>query len=185
MTDNNFNMHYVCTHEEAQKLIDESNVFLVSNCGCRENKGNCERSRMDVCLSLVENNSGSGSNQHEVDRDFANKLILEAREKLLVTRPFRDPENRNIIAGICFCCDDCCSYFNDENEISDKGRYIEKTDLSRCTNCCLCVDACFFKARTFKQDRLQIDSSRCYGCGNCRIVCSVNCIKMVEREKGK
>lgn len=37
-------IHYVCTHEEAERLIRTSSWFSISNCGCRESRGTCGRS---------------------------------------------------------------------------------------------------------------------------------------------
>jgi len=45
-----YNQHYVCTLDEARRIIAAHDQFSVSNCGCREAKGVCGRSRMDVCL---------------------------------------------------------------------------------------------------------------------------------------
>jgi hypothetical protein len=50
MSEKEIPIHYVCTHEKAQELINQNKQFWVSNCGCREGKGGCKRSRMDICL---------------------------------------------------------------------------------------------------------------------------------------
>jgi len=40
-------LHYVCTHDEARRLIAAHDRFWVSNCGCRESRAACNRSRID------------------------------------------------------------------------------------------------------------------------------------------
>ena len=42
-------LHYVCTRDAARTMVDGLERFWLSNCGCREERGKCERSRMDVC----------------------------------------------------------------------------------------------------------------------------------------
>lgn len=60
MSGQDLHFHYVCTSQEASELVKRHNRFWVSNCGCRENRGKCNRSRMDVCLMFKGDISGSG-----------------------------------------------------------------------------------------------------------------------------
>jgi len=174
-------IHYVCTRGEARKLADQHDRFWVSNCGCREGGPGCERSRMDVCLIFSEYDEGSGSGLHEVTRDFVEGIFTEAEEKLLVARPFRNPEDRTVTDGICFCCDDCCGYFRSDEYDCDKGRFIEQTDMETCTFCGVCEETCYFNARKMVDGELDVDPANCYGCGLCLDVCPEDCITMTER----
>ena len=110
------------------------------------------------------------------------EVYQEAEEKHLVTRPFRNEENRAETDGICFCCDDCCEYFVDPSQQCDKGKFVEKSDLDRCENCGRCVEVCYFGARSVDDGRLAIEQDSCYGCGLCTDVCPEECIQMVSRE---
>jgi len=130
--------HYVCTFEEAVELIEACPRFWVSNCGCREQKGECKRSRVDVCLQFAEATGADGSGIREIGRDEVDEILREAREKHLVARPFRD--SGGAVEGICFCCDDCCGYFLDPTERCDKGRMVERTDLEFDGATYRCVD---------------------------------------------
>ena len=175
-------MHFVCTYDEAEELIDRHRNFWVSNCGCREGKGECRQSRKDVCLDFSGTFGGTGSDYHTVSREFVDELMQEARDKRLVTRPFRDYETKTTTQGICFCCNDCCGYFVDQNEVCDKGKFIEETDYDCCSDCGLCVDVCYFKARKINEEgRLEVDREQCYGCGLCNQICPVECIEMIKR----
>jgi ferredoxin len=175
-------LHYVSTLEEARELTKKIERFWIVNCGCRGGEGNvCKRSRHDVCLEFSEQTAASGPRRHEITRNEVEEILKEAKDTQLVSRPFRDFQTRTITEGICFCCDCCCGYFKNPEEICDKGVFIEKTDMDSCTNCGVCVDACYFKARTMHNGEHYIDREKCYGCGLCVGVCPENCIEMIER----
>lgn len=173
-------IHYVCTHDEAERLIRASRWFSISSCGCRESHGTCSRSRIDVCLSFDPDDPGSGSGSRPVGLDEALGVLAEARAKRLITRPWRNAD-RTATAGICNCCDDCCGYFTDPDEKCDKGAMIEKTDMEACTRCGACVPECRFGARTMVGDALSVDRERCFGCGLCVESCPASCISMTRR----
>lgn len=173
-------IHYVCTHGEAERLIRARGWFSISNCGCRESRGTCGRSRMDVCLSFDPADPGSGSGFRQVGMAEALGTLEEARSRRLVSRPWRTAD-RTGTAGICFCCDDCCGYFTDPDERCDKGSMIEETDRTACTDCGACVPACYFGARSMDAGGLALDRDRCHGCGLCLESCPVGCITMTPR----
>lgn len=82
--------HYIATLSEARELVDRFYRFWVSNCECRENRDEgCSRSRMDLCLFFDPQMGGTGSDFKEVTWEFVLGILKEAREKRLVTRPFR------------------------------------------------------------------------------------------------
>jgi ferredoxin len=175
-------LHYVCTREEAAKLIADFDRFWISNCGCRESRGKCERSRIDLCLQFCESTAADGSGIREATREEAEAILKEAETRHLVVRPFRDEATKTKVEGICFCCDDCCGYFTDpEDDECEKGSLIEETDLEQCSQCGLCAEVCYFGARKMVEGELQIDREKCYGCSLCLDVCPVDCIKMGER----
>ena len=184
MNDKDLAFHYVCTWEEASKLVSHHHRFWVENCGCREKKPDgCRRSRMDLCLMFrgdVQASSGAG--KKEISRAEVDEILREAKQKHLVTRPFRNEKDRTVTEGICFCCDDCCGYFLDPAEICDKGIFIEKTELDKCTNCGICVDVCHFRARKMEGGELVLERDNCYGCGLCVDVCPEDCMQIVPRD---
>jgi len=173
-------IHYVCTLEEARRLVSGRRDFWVSNCGCREGRGGCKRTRMDLCL-LFEDIPPTGSGKRVATLNDVEEILRLAESSQLVPRPFRN-DDRTATAGICFCCDDCCSYFLDPSEKCDRGVFIERTDLESCTQCGACADVCHFGARTIAEGELAIDRDKCYGCGLCVDVCPAICIEMIARE---
>jgi ferredoxin len=175
MAQEDFNIHYVSTLDEARELIAAHDKFYVSNCGCREGHGSCGQSRMDVCLHF------NGKERKAISMNEVNLIIEEAKSKHLVPRPFRSEDDKNVLDGICFCCNDCCYYFTANEEECDKGAFIESTSMDDCTSCGNCVDICFFKARSFDTETLAVNRDKCFGCGNCVGACPADCISMVER----
>lgn len=180
MGDTSIPIHYVCTHQRARELIEANRQFWVSNCGCREGRGKCERSRMDVCLMFSGGEFASGTGKKEVALADAMEIMREAGDKRLVARPFRN-HARTETEGICFCCDDCCGYFLNPEEKCDKGETVARTNFDECTHCGACVDACYFKARKLQASEMVQDEERCYGCGLCAAVCPLECIEMARR----
>ena len=180
MSEDQIPIHYVCTHERARELIEARKQFWVSNCGCRERRGKCERSRTDVCLMFVPGEFASGTGKKEVTFADVMEIIREVEDTRLVARPFWN-ETRTETEGICFCCDDCCGYFLNPEEKCDKGELIAHTDFDVCTHCGACVDVCYFNARKLVASEMTQDKELCYGCGLCAAVCPLECIEMVKR----
>jgi ferredoxin len=177
-----FSIHYVSTLDDALKLIEQNDAFWLANCGCRESRGHCDQSRMDVCLQFSDAPS-SGSSYRQVTKADALEVWNEAKSKLLVARPFRDMKDKNRTDGICFCCKDCCGYFSPQETFTcDKGDKIEMTDMAACTHCGQCVEVCYFDARKLAEGLLRIDRSRCFGCGLCIESCPERCISLETRD---
>ncbi|MBM3287954.1 MAG: hypothetical protein FJY88_11485 [Candidatus Eisenbacteria bacterium] len=174
-------LHYVCTIEEARRLVDRQQDFWVSECWCRGERGGCSRSRSDVCLQFAPETEADPKTKRKRTRLEVEEILIEAEQKRLVARPFRDRADMEITAGICFCCDDCCGYFLHPEERCDKGEMIESTDMAVCDDCMACLEVCRFGARTRSNGNLQIDRDRCYGCGLCAAVCPIDCVTMVAR----
>jgi ferredoxin len=174
-------LHFVCTRDEAERIIADHDAFWIGECGCRAKSGKCERSQHDVCLEFYPQTAAGGVGRKRVTREHAANLLKVAESKHLVTRPFRDYESKQRTEGICFCCNDCCEYFRNPEEICEKGRFIEKTSMGDCIDCGACAEVCFFMAREMDADKFVVNREKCYGCGLCLDVCPVDCIEMVPR----
>lgn len=174
-------LHFVCTRDEAERIIADHDEFWIGECGCRAKRLKCERSQHDVCLEFYPQTAADGIGRKQVTSEDAAKLLGVAKSNRLVTRPFRDNESRRRTEGICFCCDDCCEYFLNPEEICEKGKFIEKTTVGDCIDCGACAEVCYFRARDMQADSLVVNREKCYGCGLCLDVCPVDCIEMVPR----
>ena len=182
MADEKVPIHYVSTRDQARDLIARHDRFWVWNCGCREGRGKCERSRHDVCLTFEIGEDGDGPPATELSRLEVESILQDAMEKKLVARPFREPGSRTETAGICFCCDDCCGYFvNPAEEACDRGSLIEATDWDECTHCGVCASVCYFGARKKGERDMTVNRDLCYGCGLCADTCPETVIEMVVR----
>ena len=180
MNNKDIPLHYVCTWDQGRELVKAHDRFWVCNCGCREERDKCSRSRLDVCLMFNENDPGSGTGKREATLDEVEAIFVEAKGKNLVCRPFRD-ETRTATDGICFCCDDCCGYFQEPESKCDRGELIEETNLEDCSHCGECAPVCYFDAREMVEGELIVDRDNCYGCGLCADVCPEECVSMAAR----
>lgn len=66
------------------------------------------------------------------------------------------------------------------------GPLIVKQDRNRCLGpdvCGACVSICIFKANSIRGESIHLDSTRCYGCGQCVRVCRGNAREMIRRAR--
>ncbi|MGE5561172.1 MAG: 4Fe-4S binding protein [Chloroflexota bacterium] len=170
--------HFVCTHAEARKHIAEHDQFYIWVCGCRASRGGCSHSRMDVCLAFSPEFAHEDQRPRPATREEALEIVVEADTKGLVARPFRNAADPTQLDGICFCCPECCHYFNHPEDPCDKGSLRELTNREQCSDCGACVSVCHFGARELVDGQLVIDGDKCYGCGLCVDACPTGCIAM-------
>lgn len=158
-------MHFVYTLDEARSIVDQHEKYWTSNCNCREHRGPCNRSRMDVCLQFYPVTIADGSNKRAATKEEIYAILEETREKRLVPRHFRNEKDMDRVDGVCFCCDDCCGYF---------------LGLQACIDCGVCADVRHFGAR-MAGEALKVDRDKLYGCGLCVDACAMKAITMVPR----
>jgi Pyruvate/2-oxoacid:ferredoxin oxidoreductase delta subunit len=178
------NRHFICTREEAKKLISKQTNFWVSNCECKLYNTNPNRvESMDVCLLFKETNDLGWKDLQKISKEDVLELLLVAKQSHTIMKAFRNQNLLKTIGGICFCSHECFGYFKEKNATYDKGKSIEKTDFTRCSNCGVCINICEFHARKMVDDKLKVDHTACYGCGLCADVCPMECIDMVSRKR--
>ena len=177
--------HTVCTKDEARAIVSGLDRFWVSVCWCRDEKGKCVRSPMEVCLSFREDAPVKPEGRKEIPAGDALELIESARGWGLVARAWARKGGDGSVEGICLCCDDCCSFFTGQSEDKPaRGRLIEKTIEGCCSSCGMCERACRFDARQMDEGELVVVRYRCYGCGVCADTCPTSCIEMISRAPG-
>lgn len=183
MKDKDLKTHSVCTPGEAADLVKTHTKFWVSDCDSRNDHQGKSCSQLDICLFFKPDKGETVYDLREVDREFAEDILKEAKSKHLVILPFSEKSHPDVVLGIGFCCSDCCSKLLDRQFIRDRGRFIESTDRDACIACGSCLDVCYFGVRTITDNELDVDRSRCYGCGLCQTVCPMHCIHMIPREE--
>jgi ferredoxin len=173
--------HTVITKNEAREIASSRSDLWVSTCWCRDEKGKCARSPMEVCLSFSEDSPANPKGKEKATGEQVEGLIDATREWGLVARAYRRIDSEEI-EGICFCCDDCCSFFTGKaEEAPARGRLIESTIEGCCSSCGMCERACRFGARVMDEGELVVVRYRCYGCGVCADTCPTECIEMIPR----
>ena len=108
---------------------------------------------------------------------LAQMAALEAEGAIHTVWTFITP----FIGAICNCDPSGClavnftrrglpTYFPGEGKAA--------VDVTRCTGCGLCVEACQFAAMSIVDDQVVIDAARCHGCGICRRRCSEDALSL-------
>ena len=93
-----------------------------------------------------------------------------------------------LIEAICNCESRYCTYWRNRElmgvpDYVRKGHYLARIDPLKCTQCARCIDICDFGAISYSRiaQTLDIDFSKCFGCGLCRSVCAPEAISLVPR----
>jgi ferredoxin len=172
--------HVVWTMEEVKKVLPDQETFWLSDCICREEKGNKCKKGTRVCLGFSEKSTSTPHNRGPIDRKAMMELLELAKTEKLVSRPYINDDGKAV--AVCFCCPCCCDYIPGKPDaVNVAGPSVEATDMALCAACGECVDLCYFGARKVVDGVLKIDQTKCYGCGLCVDVCAPGAIKMRKR----
>ena len=71
------NIHYICTKEEAKKLIESIENFWLGNCRCRKARGSCRRSPVEVCGGFSRKfiNGPEAASFKEINREEMERIV--------------------------------------------------------------------------------------------------------------
>jgi len=166
--------------DEVIKALPDQETFWLSDCACREEKGNKCNKGIRMCLGFSEKSTSTPNNRGPINKKEMRELLKFARAEELVPRPWINDEGK--VTAVCLCCPCCCDYIlGKPGEVNVAGPSIESTDMALCAACGSCVDVCYFGARKLVDGILKVDKTRCYGCGLCVDACAANVVKMVPR----
>lgn len=173
--------HVVWTMEEAVRALPAQDIFWLSNCSCREEKGSVCGKGMRVCLGFSESATSTSNGRGPISRKEMYELLKFAKAEKLVPRPYLD--DQGTMTALCLCCPCCCDYtLGKPGAENIAGPSIEATAMELCTSCGSCADVCYFGARQIGGDGLlKIDRSKCFGCGLCADACAPGAVKMGKR----
>lgn len=185
----------VVTLEEAQKIMELCWPITAMTCACR---------RVGRAVPDEENFScmGMGPGMYKWERwpqiyhggvhflapDEAKDFLAGINKKGWVH--IVETHGTPYTGGICNCEYPLCAQMRARLEHDvwysmKKGHYVAVTDEQACTGCKKCVERCHFSAINILTGnrKASVDGFSCFGCGNCRSVCPVDCITMEERQK--
>lgn len=95
-----------------------------------------------------------------------------------------------LVEAICTCDRQYCTYLMNRErmgvkEYAYKGHFVAVQDLGQCTHCGTCFEYCQFGAIAYSKElgTVNIDVTKCMGCGLCHSNCPSDAINMVSREE--
>lgn len=175
-----------------------SDVFIMNFCLCRRSN-KCEDYPVDRgCIFL-------GKGVHKIPSDFGHLATHEeavayidecGKEGLvhIVGRNKLDSiwlntGDKKDLMTICNCCP-CCCLWNMTRDISDTiGKTFKRMegvtvdlDTSKCIGCGSCKEICFTKAVKIIEGAFSIDQNLCRGCGRCAEECPTDAIRIGYEE---
>ncbi|MFW9879450.1 MAG: 4Fe-4S dicluster domain-containing protein [Candidatus Thorarchaeota archaeon] len=165
----------------------------ISWCYCRAiqrkyNKPNCDHP-LHTCIHL-----GFGESLYEIPfKTFYLKKVSKGEIKTLLERC----DDRGLVHQliffpnpyfyylVCNCCSCCCVVLNkfltSRSPQMIKSDFIAETTSELYIDCGNCEKWCNFDARTMKNNKLQVNSIRCFGCGICISKCPNHAISLNKK----
>jgi len=178
--------------EDVEKVIDIADSITRLPCGCRfmstgkTDKRYCFGFGMDKSRILGKF-PDAASSLEVLDSKETKKIFREYDNDALVHTVWTG--GTPYVIGLCNCDRDCMAY---KTYIEKRGRptffrgeYIGRTDWDLCNGCRACMSQCQFGAIFFSHalGKVQIDPTRCFGCGLCRSACPDDAITLVDRKE--
>ena len=176
----------IMAYEQAEKLIQEHERFVVADCICRKEKQmigeGCDKP-LETCLVM-----GTGTYYYErhrlgrpIDKARALELLELADEHGLVIQP----ANSKDAGYMCFCCGDCCGVLRTFKRYPQAGTlvsspYFAAVDDEICSACETCVGRCQMDAVQVN-GHAQIMRERCIGCGLCVTTCETGAMHLERK----
>jgi len=191
------NAAHVLDYERATEVIHTASHLGVGMCYCRHKAMHLDRAcdaPMDICMTF--NGSAESLVKHgharAIDKTECLDLLDEAYERGLVQFGENVQKRVNFI---CNCCGCCCEALMASRRFAHMqpvhtSNYLPEVDVSDCTGCGKCVDACPVEALSLisandphkpRRKAAQLDPEVCLGCGVCVRACPQESIGLKER----
>ena len=185
--------HKVLNLEKALEYIDEAHTIVLQNCICRPKRQNCD-APVHVCMTLnniaerqFQSEEGRSRNPQRISKEEAVENLKSTHEAGLVHMALSVDGGPKVNA-ICSCCTCCCGVLSSTlrfglfpQTLSSDNMSV--TDMSKCTECGVCVDRCQFGAREMVDGELRVNDELCFGCGLCVTKCPTGAIELVAHPR--
>lgn len=177
----------VLPYENARKLLQTKENFVVSPCICRKEKGiageACTKP-VETCITFgtpEEYYISSGSGRKATLEEVLDILTLAEKKGLVL-----QPNNGQEIKWICCCCGCCCGVLrviktHPKPVELVSSPFIAMVTSSECDGCGLCVKRCQMDALTVEENIVSLDPDRCIGCGLCVSRCPSQTLTLVRK----
>jgi len=177
----------VLPYENARKLLQTKENFVVSPCICRKEKGiageACTKP-VETCITFGTPEDyyvSSGSGRTATLEEVLDILVLAEKKGLVL-----QPNNGKDIKWICCCCGCCCAVlrtiksFPKPVELTSSP-FIVEMNSDECDGCGLCIKRCQMDAFTVEGKAVVLNKDRCIGCGLCVSRCPNQCLTLVRK----
>ena len=178
-------------YEDLTKMLETAKSFRVIDCICRKERAiagePCDHS-IEVCLSFSKEEGAYdyfSRGGRIISKDEAFKLIAQTEEEGLIHNVFYNTKDGH--GAVCNCCSCGCGLMRAAKEYGAahtlaKSNYVAVIDPDECTVCGVCADErCHVDAISQGDERYQVISELCIGCGVCAVACPTDAITLVER----
>jgi H+/Na+-translocating ferredoxin:NAD+ oxidoreductase subunit B len=178
-------------YESASGLVSAAKAWGVLDCICRKQKGLIGEAcghPVDVCMVLDEH-PGAFDNSTTVralSREEALATLKRAAEAGLVHSV---SNNEHGIHYICNCCTCSCGILRGMASLGianviARSAFVNTVNEILCNACENCLSYCQFDA-LMMDDIVQVNSTRCVGCGVCVPACPTEALTLVRRPEGE
>lgn len=177
--------------EEILEVVRRVKGLAIGYCYCRSKHQNCDND-LWTCIhvgtaesirELGERVPLKSATLHEVER-----IVQKANERGLVHQLITGP-TKDYFYVICNCCPCCCVMLRSAihyglGNTALASNFIASTAMELCTHCGVCAIRCHFGVRKLTDSTLELDHSKCVGCGLCVTSCPEKAIVMKRRPPG-
>jgi len=177
--------------ERARRLvINSKEEFAVTNCHCREVRGDKACKPLDTCMMYGEpwisffeyHNPDAGFRR--ITKEEAIRIIDESHELGRVQSAFFKDACGDRFYGICNCCKCCCVALMAHNyakaPLFSSSGYMRKVDRKKCQNCGNCAEVCSFYVPQMEDGKMTEGDRKCMGCTACVDKCRYGALSLVR-----
>ena len=177
----------VATYDRIRDMVRQYDDIAVADCICRVERGllghECERP-METCLTFgvaaqYYDENGIG---RKISQDECLEILDKAEEAALVL----SPSNTQDLSNICCCCECCCGVLRAlrtyERPADHALSSFQATiDPDLCATCGTCQERCQIEAVIEGDEFMEVDLTRCIGCGLCVPTCPEDAVSLVPK----